>query len=128
MLRANIDRSLAWNDRYEKYRGPPTLVGDLHSGMNINESQQLGVLYQSRNAMTHTPPIPAANQARYPPTASTSAPNADKAALVSQMKSNSDKEQASGSALPIALLVGAAVAGAIGYVFWTDRTSTVDQK
>ncbi|MEH3039812.1 MAG: hypothetical protein PGN21_07090 [Sphingomonas paucimobilis] len=44
------------------------------------------------------------------------------------MKSNSDKQQASGSALPIALLVGAAVAGAIGYVFWTDRTSTADQK
>lgn len=78
--------------------------------------------------MTHTPPIPAANQAPYPLTASTSAPNADKAALVSQMKSNSDKQQASGSALPIALLVGAAVAGAIGYVFWTDRTSTADQK
>ncbi len=74
--------------------------------------------------MTHTPPIPAANQAPYPPTASTTAADADKAALVAQMKSNSDKQQATGSALPVALLVGAVVAGAIGYALWTDRAGT----
>lgn len=76
--------------------------------------------------MTHTPPIPAANQAPYPPTASPSAPDADKAALVAQMKSNREKQQASGSALPIALLFGAAAAGAIGYVLWTDRAGTAE--
>ncbi|MGW8188880.1 hypothetical protein [Sphingomonas hankookensis] len=53
---------------------------------------------------------------------------ADKAALVAHTKSDGEKQQAVGSALPIALLVGAAVAGAIGYVLWTDRTSTADQK
>lgn len=74
--------------------------------------------------MTHSRLIPAANQAPYPLTASNSPADADKAALVAQMKSNSDRQQASGSALPVALLVGAALAGAIGYVLWTDRAGT----
>ncbi len=78
--------------------------------------------------MTHTPPIPTANQAPYPPTGAPSAADADKVALVAQMKSNSERQRASGSALPIALLVGAAVAGAIGYVLWTDRVGTAKQK
>lgn len=74
--------------------------------------------------MTHTPPVPAANQAPYPPTASTTTADADKTALVAQMKSNSEKQRATGSALPVALLVGAAVAGAIGYVLWTGRADS----
>lgn len=78
--------------------------------------------------MTHTPPIPAANQAPYPPTASTMTVGADKAALVAHTKSNGERQQASVSALPIALLVGAAVAGAIGYVLWADRAGTATQK
>lgn len=78
--------------------------------------------------MTHTPPIPAANQAPYPTTASNGPADTDKAALVAQMKSNGERQQASVSALPIALLVGAAVAGAIGYVLWADRAGTATQK
>lgn len=78
--------------------------------------------------MTHTPPVPAANQAPYPPTASTTTADADKTALVAQMKSNSEKQRATGSALPVALLFGAAAAGAIGYVLWTDRAGTAKQK
>lgn len=78
--------------------------------------------------MTHTPSVPAANQAPYPPTASTTTADADKAALVAQMKSNGERQQASGSAMPIALLFGAAAAGAIGYILWTDRAGTAKQK
>lgn len=96
--------------------------------MNRNDARQLGSPYRNRNTMTHTPPIPAANQAPYPPIASTSAADADKATLVARMKSNSERQQASGSALPIALLVGAAVAGAIGCALWTNRAGTAKQK
>lgn len=92
--------------------------------MNRHDARQLGSLYRNRNTMTHTPPIPVANQVPYPLTASNSPADADKAALVAQMKSNSDRQQASGSALPVALLVGAALAGAIGYVLWTEREGT----
>lgn len=92
--------------------------------MNRNDARQLGSPYRNRNTMTYTPPIPAANQAPYPTTASNGPADTDKAALVAQMKSNGERQQASGSALPVALLFGAAAAGAIGYILWTDRAGT----
>lgn len=78
--------------------------------------------------MTHTPPIPNANQAPYPPAGSSSTPTPEKAALIAQMKSNSAKQRKSGSATPVALLAGAALVGAIGYVIWTGRADPGSQK
>jgi hypothetical protein len=78
--------------------------------------------------MTHSPPIPAANQAPYPPIAPSSGPDNDKAALVARMKSNSEDQRISPSAFPFTLLTGAVIAGAIGYAFWSGRNRLTDKK
>lgn len=78
--------------------------------------------------MTHSPPIPAANQAPYPPMASSSGPDTDKAALVARMKANSEDQNASASVLPFTLLTGAVIAGAIGYALWSGRNRSTDRK
>jgi len=57
-----------------------------------------------------------------------STPSPEKAALIAQMKSNSAKQRKLGSATPVALLAGAALVGAIGYVIWTGRADPDSQK
>lgn len=78
--------------------------------------------------MTHSPPIPAANQAPYPPIASSSGPDNDKESLVARIKSNSENQTNSPSALPFTLLTGAVIAGAIGYAFWSGRIRLTEKK
>jgi hypothetical protein len=78
--------------------------------------------------MTHSPPIPAANQAPYPPVESLTSPKAEKTDLVARMKHNSEAPAVTGFRPQVAPLIGAALVGAIGYAGWAGRTRSANQK
>lgn len=72
--------------------------------------------------MTHTPPIPTANQAPYPPIASANSAKAEKTDMVAKMKANAASQSAANVAAPTAILIAAvAAAGAVGYILWAGR-------
>ncbi len=77
--------------------------------------------------MTHSPPVPPANQAPYPPVEPPHAPKAAKTIAPAPKKAKRVPPPATGSVLPVALIVGAAVAAVAGFAIWSARDASGDR-